>query len=96
MIVRCSSLGKLMTEPRSKSEVLSQTAKSYIEDLFNELEFGYRKEFSWYSFSGVSMYLCFAIVRFFLVFLVTHFLKYFLWYFVEFYFLVIGIKYAVR
>ena len=46
MIVRCSSLGKLMTEPRSKSEVLSQTSKSYIEDLFNELEFGYRKEFS--------------------------------------------------
>jgi hypothetical protein len=35
-----------MTEPRSKSEFLSQTAKSYIEDLFNELEFGYRKEFS--------------------------------------------------
>jgi hypothetical protein len=35
-----------MVEPRSKSEVLSQTAKSYIEDLFNELEFGYRKEFS--------------------------------------------------
>ena len=46
MIVRCSSLGKLMTEPRSKSEVLSQTTKSYIEDLFNELEFGYRKDFS--------------------------------------------------
>jgi hypothetical protein len=46
MIVRCSSLGKLMIEPRSKSEVLSQTSKSYIEDLFNELEFGYRKEFS--------------------------------------------------
>jgi hypothetical protein len=46
MIVRCSSLGKLMIEPRTKSEVLSQTAKSYIEDLFNELEFGYRKEFS--------------------------------------------------
>jgi hypothetical protein len=46
MIVRCSSLGKLLTEPRSKSEVISQTAKSYIEDLFNELEFGYRKEFS--------------------------------------------------
>jgi hypothetical protein len=35
-----------MTEPRSKSEVLSQTTKSYIEDLFNELEFGYRKDFS--------------------------------------------------
>jgi hypothetical protein len=46
LTIRCSSLGKLMTEPRSKSEVLSQTAKSYIEDLFNELEFGYRKEFS--------------------------------------------------
>jgi hypothetical protein len=46
MIVRCSSLGELLTEPRNKSEVLSQTAKSYIEDLFNELEFGYRKEFS--------------------------------------------------
>jgi hypothetical protein len=46
LTIRCSSLGKLLTEPRSKSEVLSQTAKSYIEDLFNELEFGYRKEFS--------------------------------------------------
>jgi hypothetical protein len=45
-LFRCSSLGKLLVEPRSKSEVLSQTAKSYIEDLFNELEFGYRKEFS--------------------------------------------------
>jgi hypothetical protein len=46
MIVRCSSLGKLMIEPRSKSEVLSETSKSYIWGLFNELEFGYRKEFS--------------------------------------------------
>ena len=34
MKFRCSSLGKLMTEPRSKSEgVLSVGAKTYIREL---------------------------------------------------------------
>jgi hypothetical protein len=35
-----------MTEPRSKSEVLSETAKSYIQDLFKEKELGIYKDIS--------------------------------------------------
>jgi hypothetical protein len=35
-----------MTESRSKSEVLSETAKGYIQDLFKERELGIYKEFS--------------------------------------------------
>ena len=35
-----------MTEPRVKSEVLSETAKSYIQDLFKERELGIFKDFS--------------------------------------------------
>lgn len=33
MLIRCSSLPKIMTEPRSKSEVLSETAKSEIKKM---------------------------------------------------------------
>ena len=43
--IRCSALGKIMTAPRSKSEVLSQTAKSYIEELAKEHLFGIKKVF---------------------------------------------------
>lgn len=46
LLFRCSSLGKLMTDPRTKSEILSETAKSYIQDLFKERELGIYKEFS--------------------------------------------------
>ena len=46
LLFRCSSLGKLMTDPRIKSETLSETAKSYIQDLFKERELGIYKEFS--------------------------------------------------
>lgn len=46
LLFRCSSLGKLMTEPRTKSEVLSETAKTYIQDLFKERELGIFKDFS--------------------------------------------------
>jgi hypothetical protein len=46
LLFRASSLGKLMTEPRTKSEVLSETAKTYIQDLFKERELGIYKEFS--------------------------------------------------
>lgn len=46
MLVRCSSLGKVLTEPRSKSELISATAKAYIEEVFKENYFGFRKEFS--------------------------------------------------
>ena len=40
MIIRCSSLGKIMTNPKKKTEVLSKGAKTYIkelvvQDLFN-------------------------------------------------------------
>ena len=46
LLFRCSSLGKIMTEPRNKSEVLSETAKTYIKDLFKERELGVYKDFS--------------------------------------------------
>ena len=45
MKIRCSSLGKIMTAPRSKSEVLSQTAKTYVEELAREHLFGIKKVF---------------------------------------------------
>jgi len=38
---RPSSLGKLMTQPKSKSEVLSETAKTYIKTKAKEDYFGY-------------------------------------------------------
>jgi hypothetical protein len=46
LLFRCSSLGKLLTESRVKSEVLSETAKTYIQDLFKERELGIFKDFS--------------------------------------------------
>jgi len=46
MKIRCSSLGKLMTSPKSKTEILSQTAKTYLKELALEEKFGIRKEFS--------------------------------------------------
>lgn len=39
-----SSLGKLMTSPRSKSEVLSEGAKTYIKEVAKENFYGYRSE----------------------------------------------------
>lgn len=44
--IRCSALGLIMTNPRSKSEKLSKTAKSYIEDLFLELEYNIVQDIS--------------------------------------------------
>lgn len=38
---RASQIGKLMTTSRSKTDILSQTAKSYIEQLAKEDFFGY-------------------------------------------------------
>ena len=43
MLVRCSSLGKIMTNARSKKEVLSKTAKSYVKQTLLEDEFGIKK-----------------------------------------------------
>jgi len=46
MKIRCSALSKVMTSPKSKGEVLSQTAKTYLKELAIEEKFGIRKEFS--------------------------------------------------
>lgn len=47
ILFRCSSLGKLMTEPRTKSEgLLSVGAKSYIRELAQQEIFGIDFEFS--------------------------------------------------
>jgi hypothetical protein len=44
--IRASQVGKLMTASRSKGEVLSQTAKTYIQELALENLYGIRKEFN--------------------------------------------------
>jgi hypothetical protein len=44
MKIRASQLGKIMTSPRSKGEVLSQTAKTYIQELALEDKYGIRKD----------------------------------------------------
>jgi len=44
MIFRSSSIGNLMVESRSKSEVLSETAKTYIQKIFKEKELGIYEE----------------------------------------------------
>ena len=56
MRIRCSAIGKIMTSPRTKGELLSETAKTYIEDLFKEQELGISKEFwSRYTDKGLQM-----------------------------------------
>ena len=45
MKVRCSQLGKVMTRPRLKIEVLSQTTKTYIQELVLQEKYGIYKEF---------------------------------------------------
>lgn len=47
LLIRCSSLGKLMTEPRSKSEgPLSATAKTHIREIAAQTIFGVVFEFT--------------------------------------------------
>ena len=41
--IRASASGKLMTKPRSKSEVLSKTTKSYLQEWVKEKIYGFRK-----------------------------------------------------
>ena len=45
MKVRCSQIGKIMTNPRTKGERLSQTTKSYILELAIQEKYGIHKEF---------------------------------------------------
>lgn len=42
---RCSSLGKLMVEPRGKSEGLSETTKGYLMEIFIAEKYGRVKDF---------------------------------------------------
>ncbi len=42
MKIRSSALGKIMTNPRKKSETLSATCKTYIKELVKEDLFGYK------------------------------------------------------
>ena len=42
--VRCSSLGAIMTNPRSKKETLGQTTKSFVKQYIIERKFGIYKE----------------------------------------------------
>jgi hypothetical protein len=44
--IRCSALGKIMTNPRAKKDTMSKTCQTYVEDLFKELEYGIVKDFS--------------------------------------------------
>lgn len=46
MLIRCSALPKIMTAPRTKSEVLSETAKSYLKQIAKEDFYGYSTELS--------------------------------------------------
>jgi len=46
MKIRCSAIGKIMTSPKSKGELLSQTTKTYLHELAIEEVYGIRKEFS--------------------------------------------------
>lgn len=44
--IRASALGKIMTEPKSKSESLSDGAKTFLDDMAKEIVYGYRKTIS--------------------------------------------------
>ena len=46
MKVRASQIGKIMTTPRTKGELLSQTAKTHIQELVLEHKYGIYKEFN--------------------------------------------------
>ena len=41
---RASAAGKLMTNPRNKADLLSQTTKSFIDEWLKQQIYGYRKE----------------------------------------------------
>lgn len=45
-LFRCSSLGKLAAKPRNKTEILSETAKKYLQELFFEIYTGVETDLS--------------------------------------------------
>ena len=48
-----SGVGKIMANPRTKSEFLSKTAKTAVEEQFLYNEFGIKKDFSTDTLKGV-------------------------------------------
>jgi hypothetical protein len=46
MKIRSSAIGKIMTNPKTKGESLSQTTKTYLQELAVQKVYGIRKEFS--------------------------------------------------
>jgi hypothetical protein len=46
MKIRCSAIGKIMTSPKLKGEALSQTTKTYLQELAISEVYGIQKEFS--------------------------------------------------
>ena len=56
MKIRSSALGKIMTNPRKKTELLSATCKTYIKELVKEDLFGYKTTIdSKYLTKGIDM-----------------------------------------
>lgn len=54
--IRASAAGKLMTSARSKSELLSETTKTYAKEWLTEQIYGFRKEIkSKYIYKGLVM-----------------------------------------
>jgi hypothetical protein len=45
-LFRCSSLGKLMTDPRAKSETLAETTKTYLNEIFLQEVYKRKKDIS--------------------------------------------------
>jgi hypothetical protein len=46
ILFRCSSLGKIMTNPQTKSETLSETCKSHLSEVFVTNVYGRKKDIS--------------------------------------------------
>ena len=44
--IRASAIGKIMTEPRTKSETLSETCKTYLREWWVAEKYGRRKDFA--------------------------------------------------
>lgn len=45
-LFRCSSLGYIMTDPKSKSEILSETTKTHLIDVFVQNKYGRKTDIS--------------------------------------------------
>lgn len=50
ILIRCSAIGKIMTEPKLKTDKeagrLGETAKSYLEDLYKSIKYSREQEYS--------------------------------------------------